>query len=177
MYLGSDAANFALLLARVWVAIMIFAHGWRHVRAIQSGPGMANWFESLGLKPGPFHALMVTGTEVTIPIALALGFLTPLCYGGVCALMLVAMITNHLKNGFFLSSAKEGYEYVLSIAVLSIALGTLGPGKWSLDHAFDFAFPFDPKKALIVTAVVGIGGTAAFLGAFWRPPKKDQAAG
>ena len=53
MYLGSDAANFALLLARVWVAIMIFAHGWRHVKAIQSGPGMANWFESLGLKPGP----------------------------------------------------------------------------------------------------------------------------
>jgi putative oxidoreductase len=177
MYLGSDAANFALLLARVWVAIMIFAHGWRHVKSIQSGPGMANWFESLGLKPGPFHALMVTGTEVTIPIALALGFLTPLCYGGVCALMLVAMITNHLKNGFFLSSAKEGYEYVLSIAVLSIALGTLGPGKWSLDHAFDFEFPFDPKKALIITAIVGIGGTAAFLGAFWRPPKKDQAAG
>jgi putative oxidoreductase len=176
MYLGSDAANFALLLARVWVAIMIFAHGWRHVKAIQAGPGMANWFESLGLKPGHFHALMVTGTEVAIPIALAAGFLTPLCYGGVCALMLVAMLTNHLKNGFFLSSAKEGYEYVLTVAVLSIALGTLGPGKWSLDHAFDFEFPFDPKQALLITAIVGIGGTAAFLGAFWRPPKKDQAS-
>jgi putative oxidoreductase len=175
MYLGSDAANFALLLARVWVAIMIFAHGWRHVKAIQAGPGMANWFESLGLKPGHFHALMVTGTEVAIPFALAAGFLTPLCYGGVCALMLVAMITNHLKNGFFLSSAKEGYEYVLTVAVLSIALGTLGPGKWSLDHAFDFEFPFDPKKALIITAIVGIGGTAAFLAAFWRPPKPNQA--
>jgi putative oxidoreductase len=92
--------------------------------------------------------------------------------------MLVAMLTNHLKNGFFLSSAKEGYEYVLSIAVLSIALGTLGPGRWSLDKAiFGLdSFVFDPKKALIVTAIVGIGGTAAFLGAFWRPPKKDQAA-
>ena len=177
MDLGSNAANFAVLLARVWVAIMIFAHGWRHVKAVRSGPGMANWFESLGLKPGHFHALMVTGTEVAIPIALALGFLTPLDYGGICALMLVAMITNHLKNGFFLSSAKEGYEYVLTVAVLSIALGTLGPGKWSLDHAFDFEFPFDPKKALIATAVVGIGGTAAFLAAFWRPPKRDQAAG
>ena len=50
---GSDAANFALLLARVWVAIMIFAHGWRHVKAIQSGPGMANWFESLGAQARP----------------------------------------------------------------------------------------------------------------------------
>jgi len=177
MYFGSNAANFALLLARVWVAIVIFAHGWRHVKAIQAGPGMANWFESLGLKPGPFHAWMVTLTELAVPVGLVLGLLTPLCYGGVCSLMLVAMITNHWKNGFFLSSAKEGYEYVLSLAVLSIALGTLGPGKWSLDHAFDLSFPFEPKKALIVTAVVGIGGTAAFLGAFWRPPRNDPSAG
>jgi putative oxidoreductase len=176
---GSDAVNFALLLARVWVAIMIFAHGWRHVKAIQSGPGMANWFESLGLKPGHFHALMVTGTEVVIPVALVLGFLTPLCYGGVCALMLVAMITNHLKNGFFLNTVKEGYEYVLSIAVLCITLGTLGPGEWSLDKAFFGldSFAFDPKDALIITAIIGIGGTAAFLAAFWRPPKQDPAAG
>lgn len=176
MYLGSDAANFALLLARVWVGIMIFAHGWRHVKAIQSGPGMANWFESLGLKPGALHAWAVTLTEVTIPFALVAGFLTPLDYGGVCALMLVAFMTNHRQNGFFLSSAKEGYEYVVSIAVLSITLGTLGPGKWSLDHAFDIEFPFDPKKALIATAVVGVGGAALFLLAFWRPPKKDQPA-
>jgi putative oxidoreductase len=176
MDLGSDAANFAVLLARVWVGIMIFAHGWRHVKSIQSGPGMANWFESLGLKPGPLHAWAVTLTEVTIPFLLVLGFLTPLAYGGVCALMVVAWVTNHLKNGFFLSSAKEGYEYVATVAVLSITLGTIGPGKWSLDHAFDLEFPFDPKKALIVTAIVGIGGAAVFLGAFWRPTKKDQPA-
>jgi putative oxidoreductase len=140
---------------------------------------MANWFESLGLKPGHFHALMVTGTEIVFPVLLVVGFLTPIDYGGVCALMLVAMLTNHLKNGFFLNTAKEGYEYVLSIAVLCITLGTVGPGEWSLDKAiFGLdGFPFDPKKALIITAIVGIGGTAAFLGAFWRPPKKDQAAG
>ena len=172
MNLDSNAANFALLLARVWIAIMIFAHGWRHVKAIRSGPGMANWFESLGLKPGPFHAQMVTLTEVTIPVALALGFLTPFMYGGVAALMIVAFLTNHLRNGFFLSTAKEGYEYVVTVAVLSISLGTLGPGKWSLDHAFDFEFPFNFGKALLITAIVGIGGAAAFLAAFWRPPRR-----
>jgi putative oxidoreductase len=173
MYHGS-AANFAVLLARVWIAIMIFAHGWRHVKSIQSGPGMANWFESLGLKPGPLHAWAVTLTEVTIPFLLVAGFLTPLAYGGVCALMVVAVMTNHLKNGFFLSSAKEGYEYVATVAVVSITLGTLGPGRWSLDNAFDLAF--EPRKALIVTAALGIGGAALFLLAFWRPPKKDQPA-
>ncbi|HXY90885.1 MAG TPA: DoxX family protein [Acidimicrobiia bacterium] len=176
MQANADSVYFALLLARVWIAIMIFAHGWRHVKAIRSGPGMANWFESLGLKPGALHAQLVTLTEVTIPVALALGFLTPLMYGGVAALMIVAFLTNHLKNGFFLSSAKEGYEYVVTVAILSIALGTLGPGKWSLDHAFDIAFPFEPKKALLVTAVVGIGGAAVFLGAFWRPPKRVDSS-
>ena len=176
MYLGSSAANFAVLLARVWVAIMIFAHGYRHVKSIQSGPGMANWFESLGLRPGPLHAWAVTLTEVGIPFLLVFGFLTPLAYGGVCALMVVALLTNHIKNGFFLTSAKEGYEYVATVAVLSITLGALGPGKWSLDHAFDLTFPFDPKKALIITALVGIGGAALFLLAFWRPPKKDEPA-
>lgn len=172
MYGDVDSINFALLLARVWIAIMIFAHGWRHVKAIRSGPGMANWFESLGLKPGALHAQVVTLTELAIPVGLVLGFLTPLMYAGVVSLMLVAFLTNHLKNGFFLSSAKEGYEYVVTVAVLSISLGTLGPGRWSLDDALDLSFPFDPKKALLVTAIVGIGGAALFLLAFWRPPKQ-----
>ena len=169
-----DALNFALLLSRVWIAIMIFAHGYRHVKAVKAGPGMANWFESLGLKPGWLHAYAVTGTEIGIPFLLVLGLLTPFAYAGVCALMVVAWLTNHRQNGFFLSSSKEGYEYVVSIAVLSIVLGTLGPGKWSLDHALDLTFPFEPKKALAITAAVGIGGAALFLLAFWRPPKKDQ---
>jgi putative oxidoreductase len=55
--------------------------------------------------------------------------------------------------------------------VLSISLGTLGPGRWSLDHALDLSFPFEPDKALLVAAVVGIGGTAAYLATFWRPPR------
>ena len=79
-----DSIDFALLLARVWIAFMVFMHGWRHLKSIRSGPGMANWFESLGLKPGPFHAMMVTFTELAFPAMLVLGFLTPLAYGGVC---------------------------------------------------------------------------------------------
>jgi putative oxidoreductase len=176
MYLGSKALNFAVLLARVWVGIMIFAHGWRHLQSVRSGPGMANWFESLGVKPGRIHAWNVTLTELVFPFLLFAGFLTPLAYGGVCALMVVALVTNHLRNGFFLSSAKEGYEYVATVAVLAITLGTIGPGKWSLDHAFDITFPFEPKKALVVTAVVGLVGAALFLLVFWRPPKREDAS-
>jgi putative oxidoreductase len=175
--ISSNAINLVLLVARVWIAFMVFMHGWRHVKSLQSGPGMANWFESLGLRPGQIHAWNVTLTELVFPALLAFGLLTPFAYGGVAALMLVAFMTNHLKNGFFLSTAKEGYEYVVTVAILSIVLGTLGPGKWSLDHAFDFSFPFDPKKALIISAVVGIGGAAAFLAVFWRPARDTAPKG
>jgi len=168
--------DFALLISRLWIAFMIFMHGWRHLKAIRSGPGMANWFESLGLKPGPFHAMMVTYTELALPVLLVLGFLNPIAYGGVCALMIVAFLTNHLKNGFFLNTSTEGYEYVVTVAVVCITLGTVGPGEWSIDHALDVFFPINFATNLIITAIVGIGGAAAFLALFWRPPKNTAAS-
>jgi len=172
---GSDTVNLALTVARVWVGIVMFAHGWRHLKSVRGGPGMANWFESLGLKPGKVHAWNVTLTELAVGPALVLGLLTPAAYGGVAAILLVALVTNHWKNGFWSNSPGEGWEYTGTLAVLSVALGALGPGKWSLDDAFDVVFPFDAKKAAIVAVVIGIGGTIAFLAAFWRPPKKTTA--
>jgi putative oxidoreductase len=172
-----DAYNLALLIARVWVGGMIFAHGYRHLKSVRSGPGMANWFESLGLRNGPLQAWNVTLTELVFGALLVVGFLTPLMYAGVASITLVALVTNHWKNGFFINNPGEGYEYVATVTVLSIALGGLGPGKWSLDDAFGFSFPFEPGTALWLTALVGIGGTALFLAAFWRPPKKvDEKA-
>ena len=163
MYLGSDAANFALLLARVWIAIMIFAHGWRHVKSIRSGPGHGELVREPRPEARPAPRVdWSPSPRSSSRSLLVLGFLTPLAYGGVCALMLVALLTNHLQERLLPEQRQGGLRVRRSrIAVLSITLGTLGPGKWSLDHAFDFAFPFDPKKALLVTAIVGIGGAAA----------------
>jgi hypothetical protein len=49
----SDAVNLALVVGRVWVGVVMGAHGLRHVRALRSGPGMASWLSSLGLSNGP----------------------------------------------------------------------------------------------------------------------------
>jgi len=167
-----DALNFALLLARVWVGIVMFVHGWRHVKALRSGPGMANWLESLGLRNGPLQAQLLTWSEVLVGPVLALGLLTPAAYGAVASLMLVAFLTNHRDKGFFITARPtEGWEYVVTLAVLSIALGAVGPGRWSIDRALDLSFPFEPDKALLIAAVVGIGGTALYLLTFWRPPR------
>lgn len=170
-----NTVNAALTVARVWVGIVMFAHGWRHLQSVRGGPGMANWFESLGLKPGKLHAWNVTITELAVGPALVLGLLTPAAYGGTAAILLVALATNHWKNGFFINSPGEGWEYVGTLALLSVVLGALGPGNWSLDDALDFNFAFDAPDAAIIAAVAGIGGTIAFLAAFWRPSKVKAA--
>ena len=172
----ADALNLALLSARAWVGAVMFVHGWRHVKALQSGPGMANWLEGLGLRNGPLQAQLLTWSEVAVGPMLALGLLTPAAYGAVASLMLVALVTNHRDKGFFVTARPtEGWEYVGTLAVLSVALGTVGPGRWSLDHAIGLTFPFEPDKALLAAAAVGIGGTLVYLATFWRPPVRAES--
>jgi len=52
-------------------------------------------------------------------------------------------------------------------------LGSIGPGDWSIDHAAGWSWSQDPSKAIWVTLVVGVGGTAGYLATFWRPPRKE----
>jgi len=173
----ADVVNAVLLAARVWVGLVMFIHGWRHVKSVRSGPGMAKWLESIGLKYGPLQAQLLTWSEVLVGPVLALGFLTPAAYGVVVSLMLVAFVTNHRDKGFWVTARPtEGYEYVISLAVLSTVLAALSPGEWSLDDAFDISFPFEPGQALVVALVVGVGGTIAYLALFWRKPKPNPAS-
>ena len=168
----TNAVNVALFAARVWVGAVMLAHGIKHVKSLRSGPGMANWLTSLGLSHGPLQAQMLTWSEVAVAPLLFLGLLTPVAYGAAASLMLVAWITNHRDKGFWVTARPtEGWEYVATLAILSLVLGTLGPGEWSIDDAADFSFALDPAKAIWVVLVVGVGGTAAYLATFWRPKK------
>jgi putative oxidoreductase len=164
-----DVVDGALLVARAWIGIVMFAHGWRHLSSVRSGPGMANWFESLGLKPGKLHAWNVTLTELAVGPALIFGLFTPIAFGGAAAIVLVALVTNHRGNGFWSNNPGEGWEYTATLAVLSLVFGALGPGSWSLDDAFGFSFVTDNELNALEAIVIGIGGTIAFLAAFWRP--------
>jgi putative oxidoreductase len=169
-----DAFNLSLLIARLWIGGIFLAHGYRHLKAIRSGPGMANWFESLGLRHGRLQAMNVTYLELAAGGALVLGLLTPFAYGGAASIVLVALITNHWKNGFWSFLPGEGWEYTGTLTAVCIALGGLGPGRFALDHAFGWNFPFKPDTALAISAALGILGTLVFLAVFWRPPAKQE---
>ena len=113
-------------------------------------------------------------TELGAGAMLIFGFLTPLAAGGVVGVMLVALITNHLKNGFFIFRPGEGYEYVLTLLLTGLAIGGIGAGNWSIDDSINSSWLWG-WKGMLVTAVAGIGGGVALLAVFWRPPAKSTA--
>jgi putative oxidoreductase len=78
------------------------------------------------------------------------------------------MVTVHRKNGFFVFNAGQGIEYTLCVAVMCLVPGTLGAGRFSLDHLIGFA-PWSAAVNLGVVLILGLGGAAAQLAAFYRP--------
>ena len=123
-----NAAAVALLVMRLSLGITVIAHGYRHIFGGGKIEGTGRWFESLGMKPGILHAWLASLTELGAGALLVVGLLTPLAAAAVLATLLVALITNHWRNGFFIFNKGEGYEYVLMIVLMSLALGTLGAG-------------------------------------------------
>ena len=149
---------------------MIFAHGYNHFFGGGRLPGAGRWFDSLGIRPGIFHAWVTATVEVGAGAMFAAGLLTPLAAAGIVGIMAVAGIVVHRTNGFFIT--KEGYEYVLVIALTAIGVSAVGPGRWSLDHAL---FGWHDITGWGAVAISGGGGLAAALGllaTFWRPPAK-----
>ena len=163
-----DAINLALLGLRLILAGVMLAHGINHIIGGGKIAGTGRWFESLGMKPGPLHAWLASLTEVGAGVLLVLGLLTPLACAGVIGVMLVALITNHLKNGFFIFRPGEGYEYVLTLTVVALSLATLGAGEWSLDDALE-TVDLAGWSGLWIALATGGGGTALLLAGFWRP--------
>src|SRR2546421_2668548 len=107
---GATAANLSLLLLRAVLGVVFLAHGINHVFRGGKIPGTGRWFESLGMKPGVLHAWLASLTEIGSGALLLVGFLTPLAAAGVVGTMVVAWITNHLKNRFFIFRPGEGHD-------------------------------------------------------------------
>src|SRR6185437_13562890 len=124
--------DLGLLILRLALGVTLAAHGYNKFFGGGRIPGTARWFESIGMKPGKFHATVAASTEVAAGLGLAVGLLTPIPAAGFVSLMLVAAWTVHRANGFFI--VKEGWEYNLVLAVSAVGVATLGAGKYSLDY-------------------------------------------
>ena len=164
------AINVVLVIARLFLGLMIFAHGYRKFFGGGKIAGTARWFESIGVRPGKINALAAATTEVGTGVLLTLGLLTPLAGAGLISVMLVAIATVHRKNGFFVFNKGEGIEYTLGVAVFALVVGTLGAGTYSLDHQWKILH-WTLTTNFWVTLLLGVGAALAQLAASYRPSR------
>ena len=162
--------DIASLVIRVALGITMLAHGYNHVFGGGKLAGTARWFASLGFKHSKIQAMLASYGELAAGTCLILGLLTPFAAAGVVGTMLVAFISNHRKNGYFIFRPGEGYEYVMMIALVSSALGALGPGRVSLDDVL--GIDLDGWIGLLIAAGGGALGALTVLGSSWRPERQ-----
>ncbi len=129
--------EWASIPLRLGLGVMFAAHGLQKAFGLFQGPGIKGFSEmlsGLGFVPPVFWAYVAAYTELIAGICLIIGLGTRMASGLLFILIVVAGISVHLKNGFFL--AKGGVEYTFIIACACIALMILGGGKLSLIKKF-----------------------------------------
>lgn len=160
-----DAQDFALLIVRLILGATMIAHGLNHWIGGGRIAGTAGWFEGLGLRHGRLQAWASVATEIGAGVLLILGLLTPLACAAVVSVMSVAGILAHRQNGFFVF--KDGYEYVLVLGVVALAVAIIGPGAASLDGALDIVIA--DWAGGVIALSVALVGTLGLLVTTWRP--------
>lgn len=161
----ADVDTIALLLVRVVLGITMMAHGLNHWLGGGKIEGTARWFAGLGLRREKLQAWLSVVTEVLAGALLVLGLLTPLACAAVISVMLVAGVLAHRPNGFFVF--KDGYEYVLVLSVIAVALAMQGPGRLSVDAAAGMQLTGWAGAGIALG--VAVVATAGMLAMFWRP--------
>jgi putative oxidoreductase len=165
------AYDVGLLILRLALGLTLAAHGYNKFFGGGRIPGTARWFESIGMKPGTFHATIAASSEVSAGLGLAAGLLTPIPAAGFVSLMLVAAWTVHRRNGFFI--VKEGWEYNLVLAASAVAVATVGAGRLSLDWLIFGHNWLDGWAGLLLSVLLGLAGAIGQLLIFYRPPVKQ----
>lgn len=165
-----DALNAGLLIIRIAVGVTIATHGLNKIFGGGKIKGTAGWFASIGMKLPLVNAWMAALTEIGAGLLLAIGLLTPLAAGGLIAVMMVAMITSHIRNRWFIFNANGGgVEYVVLLALVCLGIAVAGPGEWSIDNRIELYWV--GWTGLAIGLIAGLGGAALQLAAFWRPKK------
>lgn len=161
----------AMLVLRVWLGIVMLAHGVNHAR---SQEGTTQWFAKKGFKSPQLNARLSALSEIAVGIGLLVGLLTSIAAAAVVATMLLAFWSVHRFAGFFVfHRPDEGYEYVATLAVAALVIAMIGPGSVSLDAAIGIDTNLN---GFVGAGIIGLGllagvGQAAV---FWRKPTSEQ---
>jgi putative oxidoreductase len=139
-FLKTDSENWAALITRLFVGIVIFPHGAQKLFGWFGGNGFNQTLDGLinyGHLPG-FIAFLVIIIESIGALCLIVGLITRFWAFFMSVNFIGIIITVHYQFGFFMNwhnlpNAHEGFEYHLLVVGLSLASLITGGGKWSLD--------------------------------------------
>lgn len=128
----TKAQGWGITVLRVVVRIVFLAHGGQKLFVWGFNAG-AGFFGQVGIPLPMLAAIVVTLVEFLGGLALLLGLFSRWAAIPLAINMLGAMLTVHLKAGFFLPN---GYEFVLTLLAANVALALLGSGEASLERVF-----------------------------------------
>ena len=129
--LSGSVADAALLIARLLLGVIMFAHGYQ--KLLIDGLGRTTQgFESMSIPVAIFSAAFVTVVEVVGGVLVILGALLTVVAGCYLIVMVGAAVFVHIPNGIFV--ANGGWELVGAIAALLLTLAVAGSGRYGVDH-------------------------------------------
>ena len=118
-----------LLLFRLILAVGFYQPAMMKVKNLE---GVAEWFGSMNYPLPMVSASLAMVTEVTGIVLLVLGFRTKIISIPLIFVMLVAIFTTHISNGF--AAGDNGFEIPLYYILMLFALMVYGSGRYSLDY-------------------------------------------
>jgi putative oxidoreductase len=120
--------SFSLLFARLALAYGFYEPAltkWRNFDTT------TQWFDSIGIPFAPFMTLLTASIEIIGVLLLVLGLFTRFITVPLMIIMVIAVLSVHLSNGF--SVANNGFEIPLYYFLFLSILASHGAGEFSLD--------------------------------------------
>lgn len=131
--------DLALAFVRFVLGIVLFAHGAQKMLGWFGGFGFSGTigaFTQLGMPAA--LAVFVIFVEFFGGLSMIFGLLSRLAGLGIVALMLGAIFTVHIHNGFYMNwlgkQKGEGFEFHLLVIAIAVLIMVRGAGALSLDR-------------------------------------------
>lgn len=121
--------SWGITVLRVVIGVVFLAHGGQKLFIWGFG-GVAAFMGKIGVPAPMLAAVVVTLVEFLGGLALVLGLYAQWAAALLGVDMLVAILTVHLRGGFFLPN---GFEFALTLLAANTALVLLGSGEASVD--------------------------------------------
>ncbi len=125
----------SLIILQAALGIIFFAHGSQKLLGWFGGYGFdatMQFFQQIGIPA--FIAMLIILGEFFGGILILSGLFTRVASAWISIIMLGALFTVHLPNGFFISGDKAGYEYVFALLFTALYIMLNGAGNLSLDR-------------------------------------------